>query len=64
MFTANAIKTILSKANRSDFFYFIVSNLPVRHASDAENRFDLMGEMVVVGLLAGLVILMRSLLAT
>jgi hypothetical protein len=61
MFTHKLMKVVFDKANRSGFHYFLTSVLPVGRAPEA--GFDVLGVVMVVSLSAGVVLLMRLLLA-
>jgi hypothetical protein len=62
MFFRTAIKTVFGKVSRSGLYYLLICKLPVRRASALDTEFDALGGVLVVGLLAGLVDLMRCLL--
>lgn len=64
MFLRNTMKTVFGKTNRSEFYYFITSNLPVKRVTAMETGFDILGGMMVISLLAGLVLFMRFLLGS
>lgn len=55
------MKTIFGTVKRGGFNHFITAPLPFRPAPAA--RFDAWGVVIVVGLFAGMLILMRLLLA-
>ena len=57
------MKSVLGNINRSDFYYFISSNFPEKRIREREIGLDLLGEIMVISLLAGLVSLMRFMLA-
>lgn len=63
MFPRKPTKTAFGKANRSDFYYFLISNLPIRCGSHKETGFDFLGAIIVISISAALVVLMRLLLA-
>jgi hypothetical protein len=62
MFFRTSIKTVFGKASRSGLYYLLICKLPVRRATDTETESDALGGVLVIGLLAGLVDLMRCLL--
>jgi hypothetical protein len=64
MFLRKTMKTVFGKINRSEFYYFIISNLPVKRVTEMETGFDFLGEMMVISLLAGVVFFMRFLLGS
>ena len=64
MFPRHPIKTASGRASRSSLYYLLIWHLPVRHASDRESELDALGGVMVVGLLAGMVGLMRLLLTS
>ncbi len=63
MISRKPTKIAFGKANRSDFYYFLISKLPVKCGSRKETGFDFLGAIIVVSLLAGLLVLMRCMLA-
>lgn len=64
MFWQRTMKTVFGNVNRSGFYYFISSNLPVRRASETETGLDALGGVTVVGLSGLTIILMRLILVT
>ena len=62
MFPRDTIKTVFGRVSRSRFYYLLVWHLPVGHATEREARTDALGGLMVVGLLAGMVGVMRMLL--
>jgi hypothetical protein len=62
MFSRHTMKAVSSKARRSHLYYLLIWNLPVRRASKTETGWDALGVLMVIGLLAGMVVLMRFLL--
>jgi hypothetical protein len=62
MFPHHLIKTIFGKVSRSGLYYLLIWHLPVGNGSDRETQMDALGGLTVVGLLAGMVGLMRLLL--
>ena len=62
MFPRHTIKTVFGKVSRSSFYYLLIWHLPVRNASERETKADALGGLMVVGLLAGMVGVMRLLL--
>ena len=62
MFLPRKMKTVFGKMGRSGFFYFIMTKLPVRRASETETALDVLGVVLVVSLSAATVFLMRFLL--
>ena len=62
MLVHNVIKAVFRKVRRSDLYYLMIWNLRVRKASHRETGLDALGALMVIGLLAGLVVLMRHLL--
>jgi hypothetical protein len=59
MFTRK-VKSVLGKANRSGFYYFVTPVRPMNRTSEA--GFDVLGGVLVVSLSAGVVLLMRLIL--
>ncbi|MDR3457713.1 MAG: hypothetical protein P4N60_09725 [Verrucomicrobiae bacterium] len=58
------MKTVFGKASRSGLYYLLICHLPVRRASRTETRWDALGGVTVVGLLAAMVVLMRHILTS
>ena len=56
------IKMIFRKMRRSGLYYLMIWDLPVRNASHRETGSDVMGVVIVLGLLVELVVCMRYLL--
>jgi len=54
-------KTVFGKAHRSGFHYFVTTVLPVNRTREA--GFDVLGGIMVISLSAGVVLLMRLILA-
>jgi hypothetical protein len=63
MFTRPTTKTVFGKVSRSGFYYFITVILPVKRPTEKDNKFDVLGGLMVVGLSTVMVILMRFMLA-
>ena len=61
MFTHKMMKAVFGKASRSGFHHFVISALPVSRSPEA--GFDLLGGVMVVSVSAGVMFLMRLLLA-
>ncbi len=61
MFTRALMKTAAGKASRSGCHHFIIATLPFEPAP--RKHWDILGVVMVAGLFAGLVVLMRMLLA-
>jgi len=59
MLVRKVIKATFRKVKRSGLYYLMICNLPVRRASETETGWDALGAVMVIGLLAGMVILMR-----
>ena len=57
------MKRICGSANRTGFHHFVSSILPVRQATKTEIGLDVLGGVVVVGLIAGMAVLMHLVLA-
>jgi len=55
------MKTAAGKTSRSGCNHFIIAPLPFE--PEPRKHFDILGAVMVVGLFAGLVVLMRMLLA-
>lgn len=64
MFPRRTIKTVFGQASRSSLYYLLIWHLPIRQAAARETGLDALGGLAVVGLLAGLVGLMRLLLTS
>lgn len=62
MFTRPIIKIAFGNFSRSGFYYFITMILPVKQATEKDNKFDALGGLMVVGLSTVTVILMRFML--
>ncbi len=63
MSSRKTIVTVSGRGGRSGFYHSTLSHLPARRDSEMETRFDVLGGIMVVGLLAGVVILMHFILA-
>jgi hypothetical protein len=61
MITREVMKTVFEKANRTGFHHFTTPALPMKRGSEA--AFDGLGGLMVVSLSAGILVLMRFLLA-
>jgi len=61
MFARALMKTAAGKTSRSGCNHFIIAPLPFE--PEPRKHFDILGAVMVVGLFAGLVVLMRMLLA-
>ncbi len=60
MFILEKTKAAFGETNRSEFFHFLTSVIPIHHRW--ETRFDALGGVMVVGLWAGIVFLVRVVL--
>ena len=61
MSTHKLVEAVFGKSNRSGFYYFAIPVLPVNRIPEA--GVDFLGGVIVVSLSAGVVLLMRLLLA-
>jgi hypothetical protein len=61
MFTRKLTKAVFGKANRSRYYYFVTPVCPRNRTPEA--GFDVLGTIMVVSLSAGVVLLMRLILA-
>jgi hypothetical protein len=61
MSTREMTRAVFGKVNRSDFYHFVTPLLPRNRASEA--GFDFLGGVMVFSLSAGVVYLMRLILA-
>jgi hypothetical protein len=57
------MKPVSPKSCRSRFYYRMIWHLPVRRPAKTERRLDALGVVMVIGLLAGMVLLMRLVLS-
>jgi uncharacterized protein (DUF2062 family) len=60
MSTHELVKTVFGKESRSGFHNFLTAKLPASRAPEA--GFDVLGTILVVGLLMGMVLMMRLIL--
>jgi hypothetical protein len=64
MFDRNMVKTVFGSVNRSDFYYLITSIRSLLHTNHGpDTRFDAVGGVMVISLSAGIVVLMRLMVA-
>jgi hypothetical protein len=63
MIVRKTLKTVFGKVNRSGFQYFTTPALPRKRAPETETGYDMLGGLTVVILSAGMVALMRVMLA-
>jgi len=61
MSTREMTEAVFGKMNRSDFYHFVTPVLPRNRTPEA--GFDVLGGIMVVSLSAGVVLLMRLILA-
>ena len=61
MFTHKKMRAVFAKVDRSDFHRLITPVLPINRKP--ETKFDAWGGLMVVGLSAGMMVLMRLALA-
>lgn len=62
MILQRTMKTVFGSASRSGFYYFVMSNLPVRRASEIEAGLDVLGGVLVICLSGATISLMRFIL--
>ncbi|HEV2694198.1 MAG TPA: hypothetical protein VG347_14985 [Verrucomicrobiae bacterium] len=63
MFSRRMMKAGSHKARRSHFYHLMIWHLPVRRTAQTERRLDALGVVIVIGLLAGMLLLMRFVLS-